>query len=126
MIETTLPDKTGGPFSKPGRGGCLRARMNAATMTTTATINTSNEPIRPISGIFSLIIERLPASLAGRADYIISFADDAVHREGIFCHPEIVAECRAGCPVCPCLHNRLIGKTKANWTACSTSSGERL
>src|SRR5262245_51641663 len=82
MIETTLPDNTGGPFSKPGGGGCLRARMNAATMTTTATINTSNEPMRPIAGIFSLIIKRLPASLVGRADYIISFAHDAVHSAG--------------------------------------------
>src|SRR5215813_9936178 len=114
MIETTLPDNTGGPFSKPGRGGCLRARMNAATMTTTATTNTSNEPMRPIAGIFSLIIKRLPASIAGRVDYTISFAPDAVHQERRFAIRKIVAKCQANWPVCSCLANRLIGDTRAN------------
>jgi len=56
--------------------------MNAATMTTTATINKSSEPMRPIAGIFSLSIKRLPTSIAGQADYTISFAPDAVRWEG--------------------------------------------
>jgi hypothetical protein len=55
--------------------------MNAATMTTTAIINTSNEPMRPIAGIFSLSIKLLPTSIVGRADYTISFAPDAVHQD---------------------------------------------
>jgi hypothetical protein len=86
MIDTTLSDNIGGLGSKPPIGGCLRARMNAATMTTIATINTSSEAMRPIAGIFSLIIKPLPTSLAGRVDYIISFAPDAVHPERESCH----------------------------------------
>src|SRR5215510_4305642 len=117
MIETTLPDNSGGLGSKPPIGGCLRARMNAATMTTIATINTTNEAMRPIAGIFSLIIKRLPTSLAGRVDYIISFASfapDAVHQKRLFSGRKIVAKCKANCPVCSRLHSRLIGETRAN------------
>src|SRR5215813_2044586 len=46
--------------------------MNAVTMTTIATISSSSEPMRPIAGIFSLSIKRLPISLTGPANYIIS------------------------------------------------------
>jgi hypothetical protein len=62
--------------------------MNAVTMTTIATINTSSEPMRPIAGIFSLIIKRLPASFAGRSDYTTSSAPDAVHQERRLCIAE--------------------------------------
>src|SRR5262245_7871163 len=65
VIATTSGANTGLPCSIPSRGACLRARMNAVTITTIATINTNNEAMRPIAGIFSLIIKRLPTSIAG-------------------------------------------------------------
>src|SRR5262245_58437693 len=72
MIEVTLPANTGGPFSKPIGGACLRARMKAVTMTTIAPTRSSKDAIRPIAGIFSLIIIVILCRFEGLADYIIS------------------------------------------------------